>query len=149
MRTYEATEAHLRKLGKEIEKLKQAKTGRWKPKSGDDYWYIYTNGDVWRDNDYNNKRYSIGNVFRTKEEAEFKVERLKVIAELKEYASEFVYGRNNYYINWSFSNDSLKICWLKFEKSCELYFESEEIARQAIEAVGEDRVKKHYLGVGG
>lgn len=155
MRTYEATEAHLQKLGEEIEKLKQeqkqAKTGRWKPKSGDDYWYIDNNGytleGTWTDSFRDNRRYSIGDIFRTEEESEFESERLEVIAELKEYASEFVKDSKNWDFYWSYYSKKIKYIWSDKQKHPVLYFRTEEIAQQAVEAVGEDRVKRYYLGV--
>lgn len=150
MRTYEATEAHLQKLGEEIEKLKQAKTGRWKPNNGEKYWCIDQDGDIyeiaWTDSYYDNTRYSVGNVFRT-EEAEFEVERLKVIAELKEYASEFVKDSKNWGFYWSYYSKKIKYIWSDKQKHPVLCFRTEEIAQQAVEAVGEDRVKKYYLEV--
>ena len=111
MQTLEQLEAKYEELGSEIEKLKQekeqAKTGRWKPNDDEDYLYIDQDGDIdtdtWWGGCFDEQLYSIGNVFQTYEEAEFTIERLKVIAELKEYATEFVEGKRNWVICWDYN----------------------------------------------
>ena len=49
-----------------------------------EYWE-----STWDDGKKDKNRLSIGNVFLTKEDANFARQRLKVIAELKKYAKEF------------------------------------------------------------
>src|SRR5574344_1920857 len=43
----------------------------WKPKEGDTYYYLYSDGDIaivkWNDNTMDNSRYNIGNCFKTEE----------------------------------------------------------------------------------
>lgn len=155
MEKLEQLEAKYKELGAEIEKLKQEreqdKTSRWKPEEDEKYWGITAIGsidhNIWTDHEYDEQRYAFSNVFRTKEEAEFEVERLKVIAELKDYASEFKLDIYNYYIEYDMGDREIYIdCEFTYKRSS-LCFTSELIARQAIEAVGEDRVKKYYLGV--
>lgn len=98
-------------------------------------------------------RRSIGNMFLTIEDAEFARERLKVIAELEKYAKEFSdeewmnprIGKN--YITFDYEDHVIKIGYVIYSKGNDIYFESKEKAQEAIEAVGEDRVKKYYLEV--
>lgn len=98
-------------------------------------------------------RRSIGNMFLTIEDAEFAKERLKVIAELKKYAKEFSdeewmnQSMGKHYIIFDYEDHAIKIGYLYYLKGNDIYFESEEKAREAIKWVGEDRVKKYYLGV--
>lgn len=98
-------------------------------------------------------RRSIGNMFLTIEDAEFAKERLKVLTELKKYAKEF---SNEEWKNGSLSKYSIRYdcqdfrvcascCFLS--KGAEIYFENMQKAQEAIKAVGEDRIKKYYLGV--
>lgn len=158
----------MEELLKELEELKQkiaeiekkikekkAETGRWKPEEGDKYWFMDDTGRVYNngwDNDcYDEERYPIGNCYKTKEEAEFVAEKLKVIAELKEYEepkNRAWDGANlHYYFYYDYVMKEIGItCNYRF-KSEHIYFESEEKARQAIDAVGENRIKKYYLGV--
>ncbi len=56
-------------------------------KEKDGYYFINSYGqvmhEIWTNNPIDNKRYEIGNLFKTQEECEFAIEKLKVIAELK------------------------------------------------------------------
>lgn len=98
-------------------------------------------------------RRSIGNMFLTIEDAEFAKERLKVIAELKKYAKEFSDEEwtnpsiEKHYIIFDYTYHLVEISYVLYSKSDNIYFESKEKAQEAIEAVGEDRIKKYYLGV--
>ena len=92
-------------------------------------------------------------MFLKKKEAKFAVERLKVIAELKKYAKEFSdeewlnQSIVKHYIIFDYEDHVINIGYVCFTKVSDIYFESEEKAQEAIEAVGEDRIKKYYLGV--
>lgn len=101
--------------------------------------------------DFNRER--IGNVFLTEEDAKFASERLKVIAELKKYAKEFSDEewkngiRAKYCIRFDWTANKVIIYRIFAMKGVEICFETGKKAKEAIEAVGEDRVKKYYLGV--
>lgn len=108
---------------------------------------------IWYDEKKDKNRLSIGNVFLTKENAEFAIERLKVIAELKKYAKEFSdeewqnQSMGKHYITFNYEDHAIKIGYLCYLKGNDIYFETKEKAQEAIKWVGEDRVKKYYLGV--
>lgn len=146
-------EQQLQNLQAEIEKLKQAEQNgnQWVPEGGDKYFFIEVDGtvyvDTWWGNSIDVNKLSIGNVFKTKEEVKFEVERLKVIAELKKYSSEFVHGGDNCQITFDYEDGKVLYLSNGEIKSSTLYFPSEATARQAVQEVGEDRVKKYYLGV--
>lgn len=124
---------------------------------GDRYFFLSASGVIQREtwsndgSDFNRER--IGNAFLTVEDALFARERLKVIAELKKYAKEFSVEEwkncdlNKHCIRYDFRVRRVGVIMAFSVKGTELYFESEEKAQEAIEAVGEDRVKKYYLGV--
>jgi hypothetical protein len=130
-------------------------TGRWKPEEGDTYWFINDIGDIckstWDNVNTDRKRYLIGNCYQTKEECEFAREKLKVIAELKEYAEpkdRAWDGKNSHYFfyyDYDYTERKVNIDWTTMAKQNEIYFESKEKARQAMEEVGEGRIKKYYL----
>lgn len=128
---------------------------RWKPELGQRYYYITSAGkissDLWLGNSDDLPKFVIGNVFQTKEEAEFVVERLKVIAELKEFAepdnSQWNSLYDHYSISYNHNKGGLDIDTWSVMKSDSIYFESKDKAREAIEVVGEDRIKKYYLRV--
>ena len=126
---------------------------RWRAKQGDGYYFINTGGGINFDTEevaaLDDLRYNIGNYFKTEEEAEFEIERLKVIAELKEWAtpiSKFDWNDNTqkkYVI--ILENNYLRADFFYSLQICGLYFESREIAEYAIKAVGEERIIKYYF----
>lgn len=143
-------------LQKELDELKkQENNGMWIPKRGERYWYIDGCGEVFYTiNKFmpkDEKRFFIGNVFKTKEEAEFYVEKLKVLAELKVFSEpkdrEWD-GKNKHWdIDYEGALNRVQtVHWLSC-RSNGIHFETEKKARQAIDAVGEDRVRKYYLEV--
>jgi len=134
---------------------------RWRAKKDEYYFFILPTGTV-RSSieakmEIDNIYYAFGNYFKTQEEAEFEAERLKVIAELREWATpvdEFdwnAHGEYKYILKISNNGGfCLRIgVWESYQYS-DLVFASEEIARNAIEAVGEERIIKYYFrkGVG-
>lgn len=131
----------------------------WDLEEGDTYYYIDVYGDISDGRIGNDSSedeiFAIGNVFLTEEDAEFARERLKVIAELKKYAKEFSdeeWAQNNcvkkYYIFYNWSNGKVSAGYNYFASyGNQLLFESGEKAKEAIDAVGEERIKKYYFGV--
>lgn len=122
------------------------------PKDGDKYWYIGKIGTgcwgVWEDSSVDKHLKSIGNVFETEGEAEFAVEKLKVEAELRKFSRPFKRGRFNHYIFIDTDGNHLEVNSLIYgQPQGTIYFESEEKAKQAIQSVGEDRIKKYIFGV--
>ena len=127
---------------------------RWKPENGEEYYCISPNGKITRDLFFYeciSDVYLCGNCFKTKEEAEFVLERRKVIAELSDYAEgdDAVWDRNTGH--WQFYYHLLfdHMAYIEYQmvKQAGLYFPSEEAAKAAVKAVGEERVKKYYLGI--
>lgn len=145
----------------EIVEEKKKKKQWWEPEIRGNYYYISGTGHIscnpYDDDDIDKRFLSLGNCFQTEEQAEFMVEKLKVIHELE----KFVFENNTEEIDWSdvnqeklylgmnFKNKSIDIfhtyCWIYIPFN--VVFTSEEIARRAIETIGEDRIKKYYFGV--
>ena len=122
------------------------------PKDGDVYWFINTAGETnwvqWHDTEIDNKQLSFGNAFKTKDEAEFQVEKLKVEAELRKFSRPFKGEDNNYYIEIYLPDKKLSIDRSEFFKTQgTIYFESRKKANEAVESVGEERIKKYIFGV--
>lgn len=144
----------IKSLKQRIAELEQqAKQEQKFPQFGDDYWYVDSDTDVldiaWYDGEYDQGRLSIGNVFKTKEEAEFVAEKLRVESELREFSRAFKHGGDNYTLN--LNHDGGKIVHVYASESYEelgsLYFESRDKAQQAIESIGEGRIKKYIFGM--
>lgn len=150
-------EEKIKIIENKLEELKHnSEQIKWSPSLNEKYYAIKANGFVGRFT-YNNDIYDkecieLGNKFKTKEEAEFMVERLKVIAELRQFEEPKDREWGNFTIvHYSIGYDYYKkdICtasnWsIKTDK---IYFESEETTKQAIKSVGRDRIKKYYLEV--
>lgn len=145
----------------EIEELKQriaeleqqVKEEREFPQEEDFYWLIEDTLDasrsVWLGDDYDNELLSVGNVFRTKEQAEFVVAKLKVEEELRTYSRPFKEGENNYNIFFDTYGEFIDIdCVFYRQTQGVFYFESREKVGNAIETIGEERIKKYIFGVG-
>ena len=135
----------------------------WKPKEREPYYYVGNDGIVLEGCNTNHEidegRINLGNCFKTKEEAEHMVEKLKVINELKNFALE----NNGAEIDWKNDNQEKHI--ITYTVNCEyknyflnygsiakclpfnIYFTSREITQKAIETIGEDRIKKYYFDV--
>ena len=130
----------------------QAKQEQEFPQYGDTYWCINAYGGVsketWDGYDIEKDMLVIGNGFRTEQEAEFAVEKLKVEAELRKFSRPFVDGEENNHIKYSPSFDELSVLTsFSYQDQGVFYFESKEKVQQAIESVGADRIKKYIFGV--
>lgn len=141
-----------------IEKANKPKNKVWKPEKDETYYYLYSYGkieeDTWDNANEDRIRYAIGNCFKTKEEAEFVLEKLKVITELKRYALEhnegeinWNPGKRNFYIYYSYSINRTDIDFTTCMRESTVYFTSREIAQAAIKEIGEERLRKYYFEV--
>lgn len=131
----------------------------WKPKDEEEYYYIISGGAINSQKYqafFNDKsRYEIGNCFKTEEEAEFAVERQKIITELKRFAQEhndkinWNNGRWKYYLvyDYHYPVKDISIYSTIYVKRNGIFFTSKEIAQQAIDTIGADRLKKYYFEV--
>ena len=132
----------------------QVKQEKEFPQYGKNYWYVDDDAEVtdseWDGGDWDQVRMSVGNVFKTKEQAEFVVEKLKVEAELRKFSRPFKYGDWNFEILWNNHENNTELDWSGYVvRQSVIYFESGEIAEKAIEAVGKERIKKYIFGVEG
>ena len=64
-----------------IERLGEKPEKRWKPKKGEGYWHIFSNGEIeeigWWGDSVDELRYEFGDCFRTEKEAEEMSEKIK------------------------------------------------------------------------
>ena len=143
----------IEELEKELAELKsKVKEGPKFPEYGDIYWCIDAEGIVYVNNfegiQADRNILEIGNVFKTAEEAEFAVEKLKVEAELRKYSKPFECGEINQYIFLDTDSDRIDVeNRYYFPTQGTIYFDSKEKAQQALKSVGADRIKKYIFGV--
>ena len=109
---------------------------------------------TWFNSDRDIEMWELGNIFFTEESAEFAREKRKVEVELQRYAEEHnermqpwgdIY--EHYSISLNCRDNKLTITTSSFLKKNDTYFTSEKVGRDAIEAVGKDRILKYIFGV--
>lgn len=157
------TEAEQEQLNALVEKANKSKSEAWAPMHGEMYYFLNTDnpsvvdyhhfdGDV-----FDESNYAIGNCFKTKEEAEFVIERLKVVAEMKRYIAEHddvelhwdSYEQEKWFIVYYHDTNNIGTDYLTRTQIMDssLHVSSEEILEGMIKEIGEDRIKKYYFGV--
>jgi len=140
----------------EIENSEEVQEEKEWPQDGDAFCFIDSDGDIineYFDSDDSacKKMLLIGNCFKTKEEAEFELERLKVLAEMKKFAEpkdrKWNSFNEHWFIYYQSKFDDISYDFRLQNKFNSIYFESEEKVKECVKAVGEDRIKKFYLRV--
>ena len=130
----------------------------WDLKMGNRYWCMITSGpivnDVWDDVEIDHQRRATGNCYLTREEAEFALEKKKIIAEMKRLGgTENMMSLGDKYsskYSIDYSYEMNKICIdanVVWAKSNSIYFATEKQAQKAIDKIGEDRIKKYIFYV--
>ena len=130
----------------------QIKEEREFPREDEVFWLINIFGkpigSTWGESTTNKQLIEIGNMFRTKQQAEFAVEKLKVEAELRKFSRPFEYGKFNYCLLFDIDGNNFRTDVTSYCPSQgAIYFESEEKAQEAVSTVGEERIKKYIFGV--
>lgn len=148
-------------LADDWEIVGETKSKVWKPKKGDKYFFISSRLEVVK---FNNQEDSVdkkvinsGNYFKTKEEAQHMVEKLKVIKELQDFAienrdEEISWDEDSCYkfsIYFDYKWKTIRISWatVAHDSPFNIYFASEKAIHDAIDSIGEDRIKKYYFDV--
>lgn len=135
------------------QKVAEVKRKVWKPKIGEHYWYLYGDGNIstitWCGSKLDADRYKLGNCFRTEEEAEFAREKRRVKVELDRYAKEHNDEKttDNCHVVMNTGTKEIDISsyWV-LQVAGATCFSNREIANDAIEAVGKDRILKYIFG---
>lgn len=122
---------------------------RWKPEEEEQYYtinvgYACAGLNYWDCDTLDGDIYSLGFVFKTEAEAEFAIERLKVLAEMREWAGKWDDPWVMIYDGWSPKAILIHAPDVTFG---ELRFATREDAEGCIKAVGKDRLIKYYFGV--
>lgn len=138
--------------GEEPDKKQDVKVK--KPQYGDTVYYIKYTGRIgtmtWANDEDDLVMWELGIIFFTEEEAEFAIEKRKVEVELERYADEHNSKiiKKRFCIQYNDEDTKQLSCnfWsLKLQGA--VMFTSRQLVFDAIEAVGEDRIKKYIFGV--
>lgn len=107
---------------------------------------------TWFNSDRDIEMWELGNVFFTEEEAEFAREKRKVEVELQRYAEEHNNGKinriDNCHIVMNTGTKEINVAsyWV-LQTASATCFANRDIAKDAIEAVGTDRILKYIFGM--
>ena len=125
----------------------------WKPKSGDTYWVLYSDGEIDRscwDNDFTDfERYKMGNVYRTK--GECKQARNRRLAEIRlrrtsNFKPDFENCESGWAVYYSHLMHTLRCNnTLRYDSGEIVHYETEEDALKSIKENQEDWLI--YFGV--
>lgn len=130
----------------------------WVPKNAEKYFSICENGialcNQWDGVGYDKNSLKINNVFKTEEEAENHIEWLKILYELRtlggDYWNNIKEKTSDCYV-FGYQTTSREITTYKTyghqEHSLPIYFDTKEKVKNAIETIGEDRLKKYWFRV--
>lgn len=127
-------------------------TSTWRPRNRETYWYIGSDGKPWPavwfdDSSINRARMELGNVLRTRQDAEQRIASIRARVRLRESADRLNLGwRPNWSDTsepkWTIVYDHQQKQFLPAWGECEdldcVYFRTDELARQAITELGED-----------
>lgn len=129
------------------------------PNLGDTYWRIGKRGNIvadrWACDKADYGAFAYGNCFTSEASALHTLKALKIYYKLKHFAEV----NNTEEIDWNNEEPKyiLLYCYDSSKINCapmfsvkdvgQIYFSSDEIARRAIEFVGEDNIKKYLFGI--
>lgn len=116
------------------------------------YFAIDTSGDVmceiWDNDPVDKARMDIGNIFKTRQEAHFMAERLRVLSKMRKFALPRNSDRSKWCIlAYHNAMDDIKIIEDCVYKTTDILFESKEDAINCINSVGKEQIIKYYFGV--
>lgn len=133
---------------------------RWRSGKNGTYYSVSDCGGLTKDfdhmSDYDNQCYQFGNYFETIDEANFAREKQYVYQKLKDYALEHNtrvinlddYTQPKWYMRYDIGCKFMRYQWTtSMYYMNQIYFTSEKIARDAVEEIGEDNIKKYLFGV--
>lgn len=123
----------------------------WNLQNGDECSFIDSDGDVlfgiWNGSYPAIRCRQTGNVFLTEEEAEYELERRKIETEMIRLGGrrKFKFDGDNYGIYYCDGINVVYYCNIVYQGL--IYFDTTKDAHDAIEKIGEDRLKKYVFGV--
>lgn len=144
--------------------VEEPKSKVWKPNKNEKYCYIGGCGDIYHAVNVNSTTddciFSIGNCFKTEEEAQHIIDKLKVINELQIFAlenndkeiswekdDEYSHYKYSIYFDYRWESIRINFTTVAHDSPFNIYFTSKEIAQEAIKKIGEYRIKKYYFDI--
>lgn len=148
-----AAEDELRALKAEKDKddLPAPPHPRWKPEIEEMYYAIDGRGHVaalhWDGVEFDLHHFDIGNMLKRDDDATFALKRQKVLAEMREWAGKWSDPYRIINIDGRVEPETVYVG--RCISYGEIRFATEADAKNCINSVGEDRLKKYYFGIPG
>ena len=121
---------------------------RWRPGYDEKYYFIRREGDIdnftWTNDDYDKRMSAAANVYWSEGDAEFALERRKVLSEMDEWTGE--YG-DPVSIAYYENDGKVESIAALYPNRGEAVFATYEDAEGCIRAIGQERLKKYYFRV--
>lgn len=144
----------------QVEEIEKPKYKRWQAKTGYGYWYMDSYGEVRKTADYytpkDNFHFSIGNYFKTEEEADEYKKKLIYRQQYKDFIGEDLLTEGDfknqnitkYFAYYNYINEDIITTDYRVIRvqGC-IYSKSEEKIKDFIKEIGEDNFKKYVLEV--
>lgn len=151
--TGDKTDLTLEDITSDDWELIEKSTQVWQPQYDEKYYYITTSGNVAQDTfnpSFDKDRLSFKNCFKTRKEATYMAEKLKIITKLRELSNiKFSENKGKYYIYYNFRENRVLCTETNYVKIIpfEVCFKTREDCQKAIDTIGEDNLKKYYFDV--
>ena len=138
------------------ENKKKESNKRWKPNWGENYFRIGAFDDItslkWENDVFDNKHYNARDIYKTREEAEFELERRKIMIELQNYADdhngEIAHPSDAFWLVLDEDDMSITVETESYLPPVgTVLFSDEDTAYDAIKAIGEDRILKYMFKI--
>jgi len=141
----------------QVKKIRGKLDGRWCPMIGEHYWFVGSTGKTdtieYKCAESHQRRVRLRNVFRTREESEFKRERDLVLADIANFAEDEngeirwdCDTQPKYAFYWDYGLNEIEV-YAEFRQRMDVtYFLSDDSIDRAISKFG-DRYKKYVVGV--
>lgn len=118
---------------------------------GDKYFYLDSIGDIYLRTFYDAyvdiELRGNGNVFLTREEAEFELERRRIETVMRKYSRPFEEEEENWSICYDRYHNTVDITYWGNTDHGLYYFKSREVTQQVINEIGKERLKKYWFRV--
>lgn len=138
------------------EKENKSTNKRWRGRCGQNYYYVTHDNNVRCKTDYYTSvdefRYDTRNYFRNEQEAQKYANVIETERQLKKFADEHNdkiidwedFKQDKWYLYYSYRDLETRVAVAMYTKEARVvYFSSEEIARQAIDEIGEEKIKEY------
>lgn len=138
-----------RKVDTMLEKENKPKTV-WYIEKGDVFYTVHPKDIVcyeFNGIDFDIEARENGNMFLTREEAQFELERRKIEAIMRKYSVSFKNEKNNWIIYYNHIHKIIDVTYWCNDDYGNYYFETKEIAKKVIDEIGEERLKKYWFKV--